>query len=165
MKTACVREQDVLDMLAANRWPAGCEPHLEEHLQTCGICADLLAAAGALLEEHESAWNEARVPPSTLVWWRAQVRAREEAAREAARPIAFAQGIAASCAVWLAVSLLRSFPPPASDWRALMARAARHAPDVSAVAALIPGGLPLVIVIGASLLLTPIMVLLALRED
>jgi hypothetical protein len=42
---------------------------------------DLTAAAAALLNEHESAWGEARVPASGVVWWRAQVRAREEAAR------------------------------------------------------------------------------------
>jgi hypothetical protein len=34
---ACAREEDVLDMLAARRWPDRCEPELEEHIRACGI--------------------------------------------------------------------------------------------------------------------------------
>ena len=51
------------------------------------------------------------------------MRGREEAARAAARPIAFVQGIAASCAIWVAISLVRAFPPAAPDWRTWIATA------------------------------------------
>jgi hypothetical protein len=162
---ACAREQDVLDMLAAHRWPGRCEPELEEHIRACGICGDLAAAAAALLDEHECAWNEARVPASGVVWWRAQVRAREEAARAAARPIAFVQGVAASCAVWVALSLLRAFPPMAGlKWREWATALAAKVPDFSAVAASVPGGEPFLIVVGASLLLAPVVLFIGLRE-
>jgi hypothetical protein len=162
---ACAREQDVLDMLAARRWPGRCEPELNVHLQTCAECRDLLAVSAALLSEHETAWAEARVPGSAVVWWRAQVRGREEAARAAARPIAFVQGIAASCAVWLALSLVRAFPPPVPDWRAWMSAALNSAPDIAAVAAGVPGAIPFLVVAGASLLLAPVVLFFALRED
>jgi hypothetical protein len=165
MTAECGREQDVLDMLAANRWPAKCEPELQAHLQTCAPCADLLIVAGALLDEHECAWAEARVPPSALVWWRAQVRGREEAARAAARPIAFVQGIAASCAVWIAISLVRAFPPAVPDWRAWVAAAVNTLPDVATVAAAVPGGVPFLVVAVASLLLSSLVLFFALREE
>jgi hypothetical protein len=162
---ACTREQDVLDVLAARRWPDRCEPELEAHIRACAICGDLAAAAAALMNEQESAWGEARVPASGVVWWRAQVRAREEAARAAARPIAFVQGVAASCALWVAVSLLRAFSPQVGlHWRDWMAGVADHAPDVSSLAASLPGGLPFLIVIGASLLLAPLALFIGLRE-
>ena len=161
----CAREQDVLDMLAARRWPGRCEPELEAHIRACAICGDLTAAAAALLDEHESAWGEARVPASGVVWWRAQVRAREEAARAAARPIAFVQGVAASCAVWVAISLLRAFPLQAGpNWRGWATGLVGKLPDFSAAAASVPGGLPFLIVVGASLVLAPVVLFIGLRE-
>jgi hypothetical protein len=104
------------------------------------------------------------VPSSAVVWWRAQVQAREEAARAAARPIAFIQGVAASCAVWVAVSLVRAFPLPALAWRGWISGLVSGAPDVSAAAAAIPGGTAFLAVVGTSLLLAPIALFLALRE-
>ena len=165
MNAECAREPDVLDMLAANRWPSKCEPDLKEHVETCAACAGLLVVASALLDEHESAWAEARVPPPALVWWRAQVRGREEAARAAARPIAFVQGVAASCAVWMAISLVRAFPPPVPDWHAWFATALNALPDVAAVAAAVPGGVPFLVVAVASLLLSSWLLFFALREE
>src|SRR6266545_4783902 len=110
MKIECEREQDVLDTLAAQRWPARCDDDLRAHVGTCGICADLVEVAGALLDDHDITYQDARIPPSGIVWWRAQLRAREEDARAAARPIAFIQGVAASVALWVVVTLLRAIP-------------------------------------------------------
>ena len=44
------------------------------------------AIAGAFFEDRDCAQAEAVVPSSSAVWWRAQIRAREEAARVATRP-------------------------------------------------------------------------------
>jgi hypothetical protein len=165
MNIDCAREQDVLDMLAARRWPGGCDADMADHIRECAGCRDLVTAAAALLDEHECAWSEARVPPSTVVWWRAQVRAREEAARAAGRPIAFVQGVAASCAVWVAVSLMRDLPLPArGQWREWISSVWDRAPDVSAVAAAVPGGTSFLILAGVSVLFVPIALFVALRE-
>lgn len=48
--------------------------------------------------------QEARVPAPGQVWWRAAMRSRAEAARAAERPLAWSQGLAAACAVGLAVA-------------------------------------------------------------
>jgi hypothetical protein len=164
MNADCTREEDVLEMLAARRWPDRCEEELEAHIRTCGTCGDLVTAAGALLEENEYAWREARVPAPAVVWWRAQVRGREEAARAAARPIAFIQGVAASCAVWVAVSLLRAFPLPLAHWRDWLAALSPGVPDLPSIAAAIPGGMPFLMAAGALLLLGPIALFFVLRE-
>jgi hypothetical protein len=166
MTTECAREQDVLDTLAANRWPDRCEPELAAHVRTCEMCSDLAVAAAALLDEHDHSWSEARVPSAAVVWWRAQLSGREEAARAAARPIGFVQGVAASCAVWIAVSLLRTFPPAASHWRTSLARLVNSLPDLGALAGAVPGGAPVLILAAASLLLLwPLALFLALREE
>lgn len=95
----CPFESDVLDALASRRWPARAGDELRAHVATCAGCADLAAVAGALLHEGETAYAEAHVPPAPAVWHRAQLRAREEAARAATRPIGFVQGVAFTCGV------------------------------------------------------------------
>lgn len=95
----CPFESDVLDALASRRWPAKAGGDLRAHVESCSSCADLAAVAGALLFEEEHAYAEARVPSSAAVWHRAQLRAREEAARAATRPIGFVQGLAFACGI------------------------------------------------------------------
>src|SRR3954462_5489147 len=105
----CDREQDVLDALAAGRWRERWNDDLRAHVSACDVCADLANVAAALLDD-DAAGIDARIPPAGVVWWRAQLRAREDAARAAGRPVAFIQGVAASVAVWLIVSLVRALP-------------------------------------------------------
>src|SRR5919107_557958 len=151
MRTECAREEDVLDMLSAQRWPGRCDPELIAHIRACTVCDDLVTAASALRDDHEDIWRDARVPASSLVWWRAQARAREEAARAAVRPIAFVQGVAAASAVWLALSLLRAFPIRfGADWHGLITMLRTGLPDVSAAAHSVPGGTSLLMAVAAS---------------
>ena len=103
--TDCRFEQEVLDAIASRRWPARADEELRAHVSTCESCADLAAVAGALLNEDEIAWAEARVPSSGAVWHRAQLRAREEAARAATRPIGFVQGVAFACTIAAAIAV------------------------------------------------------------
>ena len=168
----CAREQDVLDTLAAQRWPAQADADLRTHVAACAICTDLIDIASALLEDHESVSVDARVPPSGIVWWTAQVRAREEAARAAARPIAFVQGIAASCAVWLAVSVLRALPlrmPAAPDWRGWLADVSATVqvslPDTVTLASIPSGVGLLLLVLGAWLVFAPLAIYFAASGD
>jgi hypothetical protein len=168
MTLECDREQDVLDALAAGRWPDRCEADLRAHVTTCRLCTDLADVATALLNDHDSAWREARVPPSGVVWWRAQLRAREEAARAAGRPLAFIQGVAASFGVWLVVALVRAMPPAfLSEWRTWAATAIPHVtfslPDVARLTAAVP--LSVLLILGAWLLLAPIAIYFAVADE
>lgn len=101
---ACPFEPDVLDALASRRWPARVDEALSAHVVSCASCADLAAVAGALLHEGETTYGEAHVPPAAAVWHRAQLRAREDAARAATRPIGFVQGVAFACGVAAAIA-------------------------------------------------------------
>ena len=64
------------------------------------IVAEAIAAEAAL------ARTEAAPPSSAIVWWRAQMRARQEAARAADRPITIVHGLAIACGVGIALSLI-----------------------------------------------------------
>ncbi|MGE5816048.1 MAG: hypothetical protein ACM36C_16280, partial [Acidobacteriota bacterium] len=109
-RVECPREQDVLDALASRRWPHRAGDELRAHVATCGICADLVTVAGALLDD-ESVPHE--LPPASLVWWRAQLRARVEAARAALRPIRVAQLAAVICAAAVVIAAVAALVPAA----------------------------------------------------
>jgi hypothetical protein len=95
----CPFEADVLTAVYTSRWPDRAEPELRAHVATCGICTDIVAIAPAFEEDYEQVRAEAHVPDAGLVWWRAQMRARTEAARAAVRPITVAQAVGFAAAV------------------------------------------------------------------
>src|SRR5262245_1460430 len=64
------------------------------------IVAEAIAAEAAV------AHREAAPPSSAIVWWRAQMRARQEAARSANRPITVIHALAIACFTGLALSLI-----------------------------------------------------------
>lgn len=64
------------------------------------IVAEAIAAEAAL------ARREATPPSSAIVWWRAQMRARQEAALAADRPITIVHALAIACGIGLALSLI-----------------------------------------------------------
>jgi hypothetical protein len=64
------------------------------------IVAEAIAAEAAV------ARTEATPPSSAIVWWRAQMRARQQAARAADRPITIVHALAIACGTGLALSLI-----------------------------------------------------------
>lgn len=146
----CGREQDVLDAVASRRWPDRAGDELRAHVAACAICADLAEVAQALQEEHARVWRDARVPAPGLVWWRAEMRARQEAARTAARPILLAQAVAAACAAGLALALLSLTAPWLRDvdWLVVLQR-----------------GLPLAVIVAAWLVVAPVALYLVFSDE
>jgi hypothetical protein len=168
VKLQCQFEQDLLDALAARRWPGGAEAALRDHVAGCRICADVAEIADAFFDERETAWAEGPVPAASGVWWRAQIRAREESARLASRPIALVQAAAPVCVA--AVSIAAA--PSAAAWvrqavASLGAASGWSAPgDVSlswVLGAAAYTTLPL-LTVGVWIVLAPVVVYLALDE-
>lgn len=169
MTIECAREQDLLDAAAAGRWPDRADPELRAHVEACPICADVAEIALAFLQDRDCARTEAPpVPPASVVWWKAQIRAREEAARMAARPIVLVQAAATICAAIAAILLA----PAASVWvRSLVTSLGASAwwslpGDISFAWVLSTAAyttLPLVAV-GLWIVLAPVVVYLALDE-
>ena len=103
----CNREHDVLDAVASGRWPERVDEELRGHVASCAICSAVASVAAALQDDRDAAWRDARLPPAGRVWWRAEMRARHDAAVKAAQPIAAAIGLAAACAVGLMFAFLQ----------------------------------------------------------
>jgi hypothetical protein len=90
----CPREVDVIDAITSCRWPERADAELRAHVAGCAVCADVAEVASVLREDHDAALAEAiHVPTADIVWFRAQARARAEATRQAARPIAIMQAL------------------------------------------------------------------------
>ncbi len=116
-KIECIREDEVLELLRDGRWPAECGDELRAHVASCAVCVDLAVAASAIVEDREHLLAEAEVPGSGLVWWRMQLRVRNEAAREARRTLTVVQVAAVAVAALIAFAILNFMTP---GWLASM---------------------------------------------
>src|SRR5205085_7698712 len=85
---------------------------LRQHLGECASCAELFDIASAVIDDRRTLVAQARVPASGLVWWRANLRARQEAARAAVRTAAIVQVGLVALAVIVAVVVLGATLPP-----------------------------------------------------
>ena len=105
MKTpiSCPHESDVLELVSIGQWPARADAALREHAAGCDVCADLAAASAAIIELRDAPAQDIKVPDASVVWYRAQIHARVDAAARAARPLRMAQAAGAVC--FLAVAL------------------------------------------------------------
>jgi hypothetical protein len=158
----CARESDVLDALASARWPNRVERELADHVASCAICQDVVTVATAIQADHDQAWREANVPSSGQMWWRAEMRARQDAIREASRPVAIAQGVAALFAlVVAAVAGWFAWPSVRSLFAAVLPT---DGSTVASAAFTSPALLPLAIAMGALLIIAPLALYVVLSE-
>jgi hypothetical protein len=130
----CPREQDVVNAVTTGQWPDRSGQELADHVRECAGCRDLVAILAPLAGSFTEARADAQVPASGAVWWRAQVRARQEAMRAAERPIAVVHAVAgvAAAAIVLLVAVF------GSPWLSSSFSASREllATDVASIAAL-----------------------------
>lgn len=125
MTPHCAREYDVIDAITSRRWPERADAELRAHVARCEICADVAEVAGALAHERDIAAEEAvDLPSAQVVWFRAQMRARAEAARRASLPMAWMQALSAACLAGVVATVLGSAawwlqltPPDIATWR------------------------------------------------
>jgi len=168
----CAREAEVMEAVAFGRWPEHAAEGLTAHVATCAVCGDLVEVARVLHNDRDAACREAPVPAAGMVWWRATIRARAEAARTATQPISVLQGIAAACAVGLAGGLV-SVAWRSIDWTAwinrlggLVGHLESRRGDIAAVSALATShALPVLLGLAACLLLAPLVIYITLADD
>jgi hypothetical protein len=102
----CRHEGEVAAAVTRGQWPAGAGAALRDHVAGCAVCAEVLEVAAAMTALEQETLADSRLPSAGQVWWRAQLRARREAAETAARPVIVAQAVAAACALGLIAALV-----------------------------------------------------------
>jgi hypothetical protein len=97
-RVGCTHEDDVLMYVGTGRWPDRAPAELVAHAVTCPVCGDLAMVSRAMGGQRDEELTSARVPSAGTVWWHAQLRARQDAARSVGKPITLAQGaLLAAC--------------------------------------------------------------------
>ena len=172
----CAHESEVVAAVLGRRWPEACDESLRAHAEACEVCREVVEVAALLREDYDEAREaianrDVPLPSAGQIWWRAAVKARIEATEAAARPLVWGYGVAAACAVALALagasvvwpSVLPAFDRLASlaDWMP----AVPVSSATSAVMTVLKAQLPIVVGVAAFLVAVPVALYLALRED
>jgi hypothetical protein len=104
---SCSWEKELELALGRGQWPQACDPNLREHVSGCCECQDLVLVTQALHEARVQSERVAPIGSPGALWWRAQLRRRNEAIERVTKPVALAEKVglfsilAALCvAVW-----------------------------------------------------------------
>jgi hypothetical protein len=163
----CEHESELWEAVAAGRWPDAVDQTVVDHVRACATCTDVVEVSSMLLADACAARHESTPPSSAIVWWRAQMRARHEAALSAERPLTVVHALAIACAAGLLVGLLGlagawarthigSLDPPLPA--SLLASTTAHLP-LTGVLSIIPW------IALVSLLLAPLAVYVIVSDD
>src|SRR4051794_17757371 len=167
MIVECPRETEIVEAVGFGRWPDHC-PELVAHAASCEVCRDVVEVARALHEDRDSLCREAQPPAAGMVWWRATIRARAEAARTATQPISVLQGIAGACVTGAAAGLV-TLVWQSRPWIdrlgeiAMRLESGGSLATASTIAA--RHGLPILAAVAAGLVLAPLALYLTLADD
>jgi len=166
MTTVCEREELLLEVVRAGRWTQIGGEELSSHIAACTSCAELVAVASALAVDHQAALHDAPVPPSGLVWWRMQKRAREEALRAANRTVTTIQAVSIAAGVAIALLILGTF----ADMQSLLHGAKEfmtiHLPaHVASGSAMSQWSVPLALAVLTCFALAPVALYFAFARD
>jgi hypothetical protein len=162
MKYECLREQDVIEAVTARR----VDDELGAHLDRCALCRDTADVARAMFDEQDDTWSEAVVPAADVVWLRAQMRARAEAARVASRPVVVVQALGIACAAGAVAGVIGTIAWWLRSWVSWLSHAAvvvTTAQSSIDMAALATRGILLALCVW--LVLAPVAVYLAATDD
>jgi len=122
-RVECPFESEVVAAAIAGRSPGQFDAELRAHVDVCSSCREVAEISRFLSAELGTAHAEAHPPSADLVWWRAQRRARLEAARAAEAPVRTAQLVAVAFAALAVVVLgwwvFGSFGSMLAEFRAL----------------------------------------------
>jgi hypothetical protein len=108
---SCSCEKEVMQALKAGHWPDGCDHELRAHVENCSRCSDLVLVTAVFHQARAESVQEVLAVSPGLLWWRAQLRNRNEAAKKVSAPITVAQIFA-----WL-VTMLSMVVLAASQYR------------------------------------------------
>ena len=165
-RSECPRE---LEVVAAARNPSLASPDLVVHVGECRTCSDLADVAGAIGEDCRTLAGEARLQPAAVVYWRSQLRARREAARQVTGPIAAFQAVAAASLIGVVGALAGLLMPGVRPW--LMGQwnqwatvAPMWIDQTSSAVSGSPLGAMMVVVVGAAVVSVPLAIYLIFSD-
>ena len=102
----CPREREVTDLLHRGHWPQASPADLRNHVEDCRRCSDLVVVTQNLQTARTQALAKANLPTAGALWWRAQLRRRNQAIERIGKPLFGAQIFAGAAICLIAVCFL-----------------------------------------------------------
>jgi hypothetical protein len=102
MLQGCPREKELKQALDGGYWPQACPEELRAHVAGCRACSERVLLTEGFRQARAASMSAARTGSPGLLWWRAQLRRRNEAVERIGRPLLGAQ-IFALCVTLAAV--------------------------------------------------------------
>ena len=152
----CTRQEEVLEVLRSGQWPERCGEETRAHIDACADCAELVEVAGALLFDHQALTHAAEVPPSGVVWWRAQRRSQQETVRTATRVATAVQTIFVACGAFVFVGLLMALGLDSETFAQIKNALSIDWSNLLSREAIAQWSTPLLVGLGATLFLAPV---------
>jgi hypothetical protein len=88
---SCTCEKEIRELVERGQWPLAAPPELKSHAVACRTCADLVLVAGAFQRARATTIAAAKPATPGAIWWRAQLRSRQQAFERIQRPLIGAQ--------------------------------------------------------------------------
>ncbi len=114
---SCPMENEVVAAVRSGQWPSACEPALRKHVQECKSCSQAASLFTTFAEMRTVASENAPTGAPGLLFWKAQIRRRNQALEHMTRPILAAEivGFAVTLFVLAAIGWKWIYAP-GSDW-------------------------------------------------
>jgi hypothetical protein len=87
----CKRESEMKQALESGQWPLGCSGELCAHVATCRSCKEQVLLSTSFRQVRSQSMAAAPLGSPGLLWWRAQLRRRNQAVERVTRPLLGAQ--------------------------------------------------------------------------
>ena len=130
----CSHEAELKTLLNAGQWPQAAPVELRAHVAACRSCSDLALLTSTFRAERAIASASVQLPPPGLLWWRAQLRRRNEALERIGRPILGAQLFAFITACLTTIGFLVFVRHSVAQWLASLTDPANaHSSPVSSL--------------------------------
>ena len=112
----CVHEKELTRLLALGHYPHACPPELSAHAETCRSCAELILVTRAFQTTRAQTVAAANLASPGLLWWRAQLRRRNQAVERVGKPILGANIFALSVMLLFGVGFLATQATSGLRW-------------------------------------------------
>ena len=114
--TACPREKEIAALVRSGYWPQASDPALLAHADSCARCTDFLLVSEAFQAARVSSIQNAPLAAPGLIWWRAQIRRRNEAVERISKPVTRAQIFALGINLAVGLALVVSQARNGANW-------------------------------------------------
>ena len=104
----CPREREVMELVRRGQWPDGCAEDLRQHLDGCRACGEIVLVMQAFRASRAESLGAPAPASPGVIWWRAQLRRRNAAVEQIARPILGAQIFALAVTIAIAAAFVIS---------------------------------------------------------